>query len=86
MPEQKRSFISFNAILLILLLVLLVVIFLGTSKISDLKQSSKTPSTVSNLPNKDESQINPKKEYSNPFSKDTQYINPFNEYVNPFDR
>ncbi len=87
MPEkQKRSLISFNAILLILLSVLLVTIILISSHVSNLKQSSKTPGTISDIPNIKESEINPKKEYSNPFSKDTQYINPFSEYINPFDR
>lgn len=87
MPEQqKKSFISFNAILFILLAVSLVIIILSSSNIANLKQSRRTPSTVPEISNRNESQINPNKEYKNPFSKDTQYINPFSEYVNPFDR
>jgi len=87
MPEQqKRSLISFNAILLILLSVLLATIVLTSSNISNLKQSPKTPSATTDISSREESEINPKEEYSNPFSKNTQYVNPFSEYINPFDR
>ncbi len=33
----------------------------------------------------EESNVNLKSEYENPFSSDTQYVNPFSDYKNPFD-
>ena len=88
MPEgNTKPRVSFKLILVVLpvlLLSLLLLTLLNYFSDTELKPTpDKNKSTIS-LDNS--SEINPNKEYNNPFDKDTQYINPFSEYRNPFDQ
>lgn len=81
LPLRLILFVVLPVLILSALLILTFLSYFSKEQIdptSDNKQSSASKDSSS--------EINPNKEYSNPFEKETQYINPFSEYKNPFDQ
>jgi len=90
MPEENTrhrvplKIILFTVLPILLLLLLAILSYFSGIELqptSDNQNNKKTDISAN-----DSSEINPNKEYNNPFEKDTQYINPFSEYRNPFDQ
>jgi len=72
----QKKLIAALIFALLAVLLLLIIVLVKVAQKSNIAQRI----TTSTKPN-----VNPKKEYENPFNKKTQYINPFSDYKNPFD-
>ena len=76
-PKKKLIVVLISALSVVLLLLIIMLV-------NTVRKTNIAPQiTTSTKP--EESNINLKKEYENPFSTRIQYTNPFSDYKNPFD-